>query len=902
MKQLNLYYLGGGGVNPDIPDGKTVTPINDVEIWQKCAGLDPVYNSLGEVLADSGYVAALMSDDNAVDYLVRSTDWATLPVSIVPTMTSDTAPSGQCFCVSVSSSYPPYRVFDRNDSTQAVMSNGNIAATDPSYIGYMFTEPVTVSKATIYQTSYTYNNCYIQYSDDGIEYNNASNLFTVGKTSQDVNFEPATGKYWRLYVGSLAESTASGRPIYSLQFYSGSVVTSQTAMQYIGASDYAADTLLNDTTWCEAICNSEYFTDVLTTTVPNMTSNVSPCGTVSASSIHSSDYDAYKAFDGGFENNKNEWCPLSSSGSTTWVQYDFGRALSIKKWGTYTRTGYTQYQTYTIYASNDNSNFVQVSSSYKASTGDAWNYFDCDLDDTTLYRYYRMQMTLSDTSKGNFKELQFYGRSNAGVQTWLHAANITDKSYTSLSQVLNDTDALITLMSTPNAVDYLVTAKTWIGIITNNETAMAYIGANDYAASTLLADTDWYNGIIYSTYANSVFNINVPNMTNNTLPEGECISNGAGTGAAWDNWYGFDGNWNYDTVNNSNLFMSNTTSTTTGWLGYKFTSPVEITLCQILLANNTTTAHNEPIMIQGSNDGSSWTNLLTGNISIAVPSRTAFIPSRLTPVSIPSPAKYQYYRITRNGTGVDRFAVVELQFLAHELGGVQTLLRIAGITDKNYTNIRQLLNDTETLANVLSSNDAVDYLATAKAWIHIITANETAMELIGLNNYVANTLLADTAWRKGIADSTYFESVLNVKIPAMTSATTPSGVVSASSQNSNNGWAYNAFDDNDSTLWGTSGSVASAWIQYEWDSPCIVYKYFILFNNVVQQDSFKISRSSDGVTFTDITETISTSVLSNEGIVTENIGQGTICRLTTNGNAGYGKFAKTIQFYGRKDV
>ena len=39
MKQLNLYYHGGGGGGGSVPDGKTVTPTDDVQTLLACAGI-----------------------------------------------------------------------------------------------------------------------------------------------------------------------------------------------------------------------------------------------------------------------------------------------------------------------------------------------------------------------------------------------------------------------------------------------------------------------------------------------------------------------------------------------------------------------------------------------------------------------------------------------------------------------------------------------------------------------------------------------------------------------------------------------------------------------------------------------------------------------------------------------
>lgn len=75
MKQLNWYQIFGA---ENIPDGKTVEPTDDVELWQKCGNTKTKYTSLAEILADSATLSALMASDNAADYLVRSTTFTSI--------------------------------------------------------------------------------------------------------------------------------------------------------------------------------------------------------------------------------------------------------------------------------------------------------------------------------------------------------------------------------------------------------------------------------------------------------------------------------------------------------------------------------------------------------------------------------------------------------------------------------------------------------------------------------------------------------------------------------------------------------------------------------------------------------------------------------------------------------
>lgn len=147
---------------------------------------------------------------------------------------------------------------------------------------------------------------------------------------------------------------------------------------------------------------------------------------------------------------------------------------------------------------------------------------------------------------------------------------------------------------------------------------------------------------------------------------------------------------------------------------------------------------------------------------------------------------------------------------------IQIWLHCADIWDKNYTTIAQVLADASTLQALIASNNAADYMARSTSWASNVTANANAMTYIGANNYCANKLLANSTWCNAICNSTYFESVLNVKVPTMTSNTTPYGTASASTDRG--GYeAYKALDGNDSTFWWST--------QYPSNSPYIEYDF-----------------------------------------------------------------------------
>ena len=146
---------------------------------------------------------------------------------------------------------------------------------------------------------------------------------------------------------------------------------------------------------------------------------------------------------------------------------------------------------------------------------------------------------------------------------------------------------------------------------------------------------------------------------------------------------------------------------------------------------------------------------------------------------------------------------------------IQTWLKCAGIFNKSYTTISQVLSDPSTVLSLITSDNAVDYMVRSTTWASDVCADSTAMTYIGLNDYCADTLLNDSTWLNAICNSTYFESVLNVKIPTMTSNTAPSGTVLYSSYYNNYFHGYYAFDGDSSTNWLPSVSATNNYIGYK---------------------------------------------------------------------------------------
>lgn len=195
---------------------------------------------------------------------------------------------------------------------------------------------------------------------------------------------------------------------------------------------------------------------------------------------------------------------------------------------------------------------------------------------------------------------------------------------------------------------------------------------------------------------------------------------------------------------------------------------------------------------------------------------------------------------------------------------IQIWLNCANIWDKAYTTIAQVLNDSTTLTALIASNNAADYMARSTTWASSVVANSSAMTKIGANNYCADALLANSTWSTAICNSTYYESVLNVKVPTMTSATTPSGEVSGTGGYTSSFPLYYAFDNNDSTYTRTASDVQSGtktnFIIYKFDNPVCIKKLkaccYTVSGGGYSETSVKLrfKISNDGTNFSPIYE------------------------------------------------
>lgn len=525
---------------------------------------------------------------------------------------------------------------------------------------------------------------------------------------------------------------------------------------------------------------------------------------------------------------------------------------------------------------------------------------------TTEYDGNEVSETISVSTNGEQKSMIAPAGADAlpvnDINLWLFFAGIdnSESTYSSLADILADDDALIALMISNEAVDYLVRSTSWASSIVASEDAMKAIGANDYASNALTSDSTWLTAIDGSTYKDYVINVKVPVMTSATTPSGEVTASTQNT-SGYDAWRAFNG------VDASAGWLG--TSSDNEWIQYDFGEGRQVKVVGYDFYKYDSQARtldiNHTYTLQGSDDG---TNV--GNIDIYNATNTQYR------------QKYSHLVINNNKYRFARLALQQgsssqslnsatgwhFQFYGRENGGVQTWLHAGGITDKNYTTLAEVLADSTTLSALMASQSAVDYLVTCKGWASTICANQIAMTYIGLNNYCADTLLDDNDWMTAICNSTYFESVLNDKIPFMTGETTPSGQCFWSG-NARSGTKWGVFSEAGGD-WSSGSNSNEGYLGYMFDHMIRPYLITSTIRGSWSTGSvtytYSYQSSADGTNYNDITPSQTESLHYNypqsRQHITNNHSSINYFRFHKNAGVSDCPVLNHLQLYGRVDV
>ena len=331
--------------------------------------------------------------------------------------------------------------------------------------------------------------------------------------------------------------------------------------------------------------------------------------------------------------------------------------------------------------------------------------------------------------------------------------------------------------------------------------------------------------------ASTSYTDQIPIMTNNLQPSGQASASSI-AGANYDAYKAFnDSQSDIQTLENGWLAA---TTDNTPWLMYKFESAVQFDKLTIITANNST-AQTKTFYIEGSNDGTSFTNVLktgsTYDLYFADGDYTNYY-------ILLNGSSYQYLRIRTtsalNVTNQYACGISKMQLQTGQLGILDELsdVEITNPTDKQVLKYdgtqNKWINDIdasgiselEQLDDVNisspSNNQILQYNSTTQKWEN----GDSGESIINSNNTVISFLGNDHA----LIYDEVSEKWINCKVPTCANLMAPSNGECLIYDNTNNEWnsghpalsdlsdvSYNSFHsipqgallayDDDSNVW-----------------------------------------------------------------------------------------------------
>lgn len=431
---FGITYAAELESTPPTPEGSTVEPTDDIQIWLACANLNKPYTTLEAVLADRETFETLIADSNACDYMARSTTWASDTtddadaMSLIgkydycsnallsnatwceaiansdyfreiynfknPNMTSNTTPSGVASASSVYNNLAQYQAWKAFNGTNVDSADTWASALNSSvnsYIQYQFTEPKEISM--------------IRWENRN---NTSASTICSPKTYKIQGYD---GSAWVDLTEELTNSDNSTSAKHIVW-----VTKNKASYQYYRMFIINAWTSGSDTYCCVAEFQlyGRKSNEVLVPLVPTMTSNTTPSGTCSAN-ISPSGFEPYKAFD---KDTSTRWA--SSSGNGSWLEYDFGATKTVKAFSVYPlyhSSNTLLLKSYKIQGSNDNFS-SDINDLYEETLSNTnVGVVQRNFTNAVNYRYYRLLATSNSyytSGDIGILELQFYDRT---VQT-----------------------------------------------------------------------------------------------------------------------------------------------------------------------------------------------------------------------------------------------------------------------------------------------------------------------------------------------------------------------------------------------------------------------------------------------------------------------------------------------------
>ena len=294
--------------------------------------------------------------------------------ALVPTLTDNT----NVIYSYNHNTYKPYMAFDLTNTSNKKYNSDYKTDCTSEYIGYNFNIPTIVGKISLGGSNN--NNVHdcnfdLEGSNDGTTWTKIASITAKKNTAEifEINNDVPYAQI-RLRCTSAQGTYPNG---------SGKYLISIMGLQFYGSQ--------------------------LVALIPNMTSNTSPSGIASASSMYNTSYDAWKAFDGSMSS--NGYVPNGSDKfGSAYVQYQFEEPTKAKVVSIYNKEGNNITFVYELQLSNDGIDFTPIKTIELKAPTTNFIYYEINIDKP--YKYYRFvykSNTNNDIDVSYGFKFQLYG-------------------------------------------------------------------------------------------------------------------------------------------------------------------------------------------------------------------------------------------------------------------------------------------------------------------------------------------------------------------------------------------------------------------------------------------------------------------------------------------------------------
>lgn len=193
------------------------------------------------------------------------------------------------------------------------------------------------------------------------------------------------------------------------------------------------------------------------------------------------------------------------------------------------------------------------------------------------------------------------------ISAW---AATLEMEYATLDEIpLSDMNLLMNRhVSADYFVEWYKTDNSMLEQFLASDVAMECIGRWDYICDKLFAIPSAKSALLASDKWEYILKDKVPAMTSNTTPSGTVIFNSYRSDAYMP-YFAFNGN------NEQGWLPNSSSAFNSSYIGYEFTNPTSIIKVRGYMKSSTTQEYKAVFKLQGSNDGSTWNNIKSVEIT-----------------------------------------------------------------------------------------------------------------------------------------------------------------------------------------------------------------------------------------------------------------------------------------------